>query len=54
VVDRHLAGLEADPDRLAPCRLDRDLLAARQQVVAMKGVEVRKLVDRVRARMNCM
>ena len=43
-------GLEADADRLRLVDLDRDLLAAREQVVAMEGVEVRQLVDRVRAR----
>ncbi len=38
------------PTALRLVDLDRDLLAARQQVVAMEGVEVRKLLDRVRPR----
>jgi hypothetical protein len=49
VVQRHLPRAQRDPDCLRRVDVDRDLLAARQQVVAMERVQVRQLVDLVGA-----
>ena len=49
VMQRHLAGLQFDRHRLRRIDVDRDLLAARQQVVLRERVAMRHLVEQVGA-----
>lgn len=49
VVQRHFSGLQEAGHRIFFVDLDRDFLAARQQVVLVEGVDVRQLVLLVRA-----
>ena len=49
VMQGHLAGLQGQSHSLALVDVDRDLLAARQQVVLVEGVHVGQLIDLVAA-----